>query len=577
MRRRLFPLLSILLLAGFFVYANSSIRLHGSADKAVQLFTIFPAVLLFGLSGHNPFRKIVEFVASISTGLFLLSLSLLVLAFMIYMSLVPFEGIPKGGDEAAYLFQSKIFAAGELTAPEPSVANPRSLFPFRHFIFRNDEWFVMYTPLHSILMAPFTAVGTSWLLGPLESLLSLLGAFLLMRRLAGDKTARLGVFVMAISPFFLFMGSTHMAHNTSLMLVTWALFYLVKGVQENRYSGQLVCGLLLGLALNTKPYPIIPWSFTIIVVLFAKLKTRAFAVILRIAAGAVLPVLFFLFTNYRYSGDAFSPAYNLARGGGLIGFGEHKAWFPEYGDHTHTPLRGMMNLLRQAGAGSTILLGWPLLSLLPAMAVIFDRKVLKKTWPLYLSILLIAPFLIFHYAAAIAYGPRHYYTTLPSFALLTAVGITVLIRKWKEKAFVTVAGLFLVSTLMIYLPDGIRLRSGPWQAIDSIPMSLAEQTVDPPAVVFMEASEHGYPNILSGLLATDPFLRGDIIFCAHQTTAEDRDHINGIFLGRNPYLFHDVGSEFVIEEWSDSLSELLTPERELMPDWAPENLPEAGN
>ena len=577
MRRRLFQLLSILLLTGFFIYANSSIRLQGPADKAVQLFTVFPAVLLFSLSGHNPFKKIIELFASISTGLFLISLSVLVLAFMIYMSLIPFEGIPKGGDEAAYLFQSKIFAAGELTAPEPNVANPRDLFPFRHFIFHNDEWFVMYTPLHSFLMAPFTAVGISWLMGPLESILSLLGAFLLMRRLTGENTARLGVFVMAVSPYFLFMGSTHMAHNTNLMFVTWALFYVVRGVQENQYSNQLVCGFLLGLALNTKPYPILPWSITITIVLFAKLRTRAFGVLLRIAAGAILPVLLFLFTNYRYCGDPFSPAYNLARGGELLGFGENKAWFPEYGDNTHTPLRGLMNLFRQAGAASTIFLGWPLLSLLPAMAVIFDRKILKRTWPLYLSILIIAPFMFVHYAAAIDYGPRHYYTALPSFALLTAAGISVLIRKWKEKAIVTVTGLFLVSTLMIYLPDGVRLRSGPWQAIDSIPMNLAEKTVDPPAVVFMEASECGYPNILSGLIATDPFLQGDIVFCAHQTTAEDRENINGIFLGRNPYLFHAVGSEFLIEPWSDSLSELLTPERELRPEWAPENIYEAEN
>ncbi len=92
----------------------------------------------------------------------------------------------------------------------------------------------------------------------------------------------------------------------------------------------------------------------------------------------------------------------------------------------------------------------------------------------------------------------------------------------------------------------------------------------------MEASEHGYPNIMSGLLATDPFLDGDIVFCAHQTTAEDIEHIRGVFMGRNAYLFYESGGECFIEPWTEILSERLTPEVDLRPDWVPENLPEAG-
>ncbi len=569
MKRKIF--LSLLLLAGFTVYAHSPWRLHGYADKIVQLFTVFPAVLLFSFTGLNPFRKVLGTLRSVPTGVFLFLVSFLVLGFMIFMALVPLEGIPKGGDEVAYLFQSRIYADGELAAPEPAVENPRDLFPFRHFIFRGGEWYIMYTPLHALFMAPFALAGMSWLMGPLESILALMAAFLLMRRLAGEQAARLGTGIMALSPYFLFMGSSHMAHNTNLMLVTWALYFLARGVQENLWSNEMACGFLLGLALSTKPYPIIPWTVTIVIVLFVKLKLRAVRVLLLIASGALLPIALFLYSNYRYSGDLFSPAYNLARGGKLIGFGDGKAWFPEYGDNVHTPLRGLLNVLKQAGTGSTILLGWPFLSLLPALAVIIHRETAKKTWPLYISILMIAPFMVLHYASAIGYGPRHYYTALPSFSLLTAAGIGVLVRKWGERAETAVAGLFLTATLLIYIPDGVSLRSGPWQAIDSIPMDLAEKNAEPPAVIFMESSEHGYPNILSGLAFTDPFLEGDFVFCAHQTADEDREHIEGIFSGRNPYLFYSEDGGSFIEPWSDSLANELTPERELRPEWAPEN------
>ena len=93
----------------------------------------------------------------------------------------------------------------------------------------------------------------------------------------------------------------------------------------------------------------------------------------------------------------------------------------------------------------------------------------------------------------------------------------------------------------------------------------------------MEASEHGYPNIMSGLLATDPFLQGDVIFCAHQTASEDMEHLGGIFKGRNGYLFYMDGRSGFIKPWSEELANRLTPERELRPIWVPENLPEAGN
>jgi hypothetical protein len=582
MRKLIAPALAIILFTGFAVYANSGFRLEGPADKIVQLALVFPAVLALSVWGASTFRKdpflqLISASLRLSTGLFLLFVCCFVFAFTLFMAIGPLEGIPKGGDEVAYYFQSRIYAQGQAAAPMPEVSSPRDLFPFRHFIFRDARWFVMYTPMHSLLMAPFTAVDLSYLLGPIEALFSLVGAFLLMRLVAGEKTARAGTAVMALSPFYLFMSASHMAHNTNLMFITWALYFLIGGIQKKNIVHQILCGFLLGLALNTKPYPMLPWSITVSLVLAVKLRKAAIPVLIRVAAGAILPLVFFLFSNYSYTGDPFSPAYNLARGGSLVGFGENKAWFPEYGDHSHTPLRGLLNVLKQAGAGSTILLGWPLLSLVPAFAVILDKRARRATWPLYTAILMIVPFMFIHYAAAIDYGPRHYYAALPAFALLTATGFAVLVRKWGKRASWTIAALYVVSTFLIYIPDGIRLRSRPWQAIDSIPVQLARTEVEPPAVVFMEASEHGYPNIMSGLLATDPFLGGDVVFCAHQTPEEDLTHLNGIFSGRNGYLFYMEGRTGFIEPWTEELAGRLTPERDLRPDYAPDNLPGGDN
>lgn len=567
-------LTGIVLLAAFAFYALGGGRLQGPADKAVQLVLIVPAAFLLALSLKGwglPSRMLGAMLESGGEARYALLLPLLAAAVTAWIAYGPLEGIPKGGDEAAYLFQSRIYARGHLWAPEPGVSSPRDLFPFRHFIFDGGRWFVMYTPIHSLLMAPFTRAGLNALLGPLQGALSLAGAYLLFRRLAGRATARLGVLVMAASPFFLFMAPTHMAHNSELLFVTWALYFLARAFQARSGTMYAVAGLLLGLALCTKPYTLLPWALSIGIFLFAKLRTGALKAVLFISMGALLPVAFFLLSNSLYTGDPFSPAYNMARGGSLVGFGPGRAWFPEYGDHTHTPLRGLMNIAKQAGAGSTILLGWPFLSLLPPLLVLLNRAERRRWGLLFLPILAVVPFMFIHYAAAIDYGPRHYYTTLPAFALLCALGMREAVRRWGSTAVLFIAGLFVLCTFAVYIPDGIALRSGPWQTIDGIPSRLAAANATPPAVVFMEAGEHGYPNIMSGLLATDPFLGGEIVFCAHQTPGEDMAAMERVFAGRNPYLFHMEGNRGFIEPWTPERAAALTPERDMRPPWAPEN------
>ncbi len=565
-----------MLLAAFAVYAGSGSRLEGPADKAVQLVTLVPAALLFAASLRGE-RRPMDLARRIIDGpgdaAFLAAVSVPVLAFTVWMALGPFDGIPSGGDEAAYYFQSMIYARGEAAAPVPGVECPRDLFPFRHFVFHDGMWFTLYTPLHALVMAPFTRAGISPLLGPLEGVLALAGAFLLFRSLAGRTVARTALLFMALSPFLLFMAPTHMAHNTELALVVWALYLIVRSVRGKAGAGRLqaVAGFLLGLSLCTKPYTVLPWAVTITVGLLFTLRSRAFPALARIAAGAIPPVLFLLAANRFYTGDCLTPAYDLARGGGLIGFGPDRAWFPEYGDRAHTPLRGLMNLAKQAGAGSTILLGWPFLSLLPPMFALMDGRERRK-WALVAgSIAVFAPFMMLHYSASIDYGPRHYYTALPCFALLCAAGLSKAAGRWGCRAVYAVAGLFAFATLPVYLPDGIALRSGPWQAIDTIPAEAADSAARPPAVIFMEASEHGYPNIVSGLLATDPFLDGDLVFCAHQSPGDDMAAMVSAFTGRNAYLFWMEGDEARIEPWTWARAAMLTAERDLRPGWAPSN------
>lgn len=575
MRNRILPISGVLLVALYAGYRVFDLAPAGPLDKAVQLFLLVPAALLFALytfrrAEGDILESVLDSIRRPSGPAFLAAVMIPLALFSVWMAYGPFEGVPKGGDEAAYYFQSKIYASGRMAAPVPEVENPRAQFPFRHFIFRDGRWFIVYTPFHSLLMSPLTAAGVAPLLGPLEGLLSVLGIFLLIRLWAGETLARVSLILLVLSPFFLFMTTTFMAHNTNLMLMVWAVYALSRRVKGGSAGFSAASGFLIGLAFITKPYPVLAWMFFLVVAVITGCRKNWFRILFPAALAAAVPFALFLIGNAYYTGNPLKTGYDLVRGGKLIGFGPDKAWFPEYGDYAHTPFRGLINIARQAAVGSTILFGWPFLSLIPIFLSVRTAMRDRRVRWLYLPLFLIMILMWLHYCPAIDYGPRHYFTLLPLLMLLSALGLREAVRYARRRkglagsnaVTVFVLSLFAI-TLFVYIPDGIALRSGPWQAIDGMPRELASEYVEEPAIVFMQAGQHGYPNICSGLNYNSPFLEeSEIIYCAHQTPAEDLDFA-GAYPGRNLYLYWFDGFDFHLQAWSDSLSEEITPTREM--------------
>lgn len=574
MRNKLILIVGITLLLSFAAYALSGSRTEGPSDKIIQLLVLFPAVICIAWPVSKWIRKsltqtAVVCIDRIRVRSFLFIASAVLFAFTAWFAIFPLEGTAKGPDEAAQLFQAKIFAAGELSAPVPSVSGPERFFPSRHLIMEDGKWFCQYTPTHSLFLVPFVLFDLNFLLGPLEGVMSLIGMFMLIRLWTSDRLAKLTVILLLLSPFFLIMTSTHMAHNSNLMFVTWSLYFLSVYWKNSRYVCTLASGFLLGLAMTTKPYPIIVWGIFITVLMVLKGK-KGFKALTGLALGSILPVAVFLALNGYYTGDMFKTPYQISRGGRLVGFGTDVTWFPVYGDYDHTLWRGIKLGIRQIAAGATTLFGWPLLSLVPLTASIGmmrkDRRILWLSMPLPAMFILLLP----HSWSAVIYGPRHYFTFMPVILFLSLLGLIFIFRaakaRWGEQgrnfAFLTLAGLFGI-TILLYLPEEIRAKSGPWLLIDGKPGELAEEAVDPPAVVFMEASDHGYPNIFSGMNLNSPFLDNEIIFCAHQTADEDCELIDA-FPGRNYYLYYvnDSGSH-IVEYWTPELAEELIPSRNL--------------
>lgn len=577
MRSTIVLVLGIILVSAFTAYALSDLRVEGFYDKAIQLFVLFPGLVCIAWSASKWVRKdlaisAVRFLDGIRVSTFLTIASILLLVFTVWMAFVPLEGTAKGGDEAAHLFQARIFAAGKLSAPAPSISDPERFFPCRHLIIERGMWFCQYTPTHSILMAPFVWFDLTFLLGPLAGVFSLIGIFMLVRLWANDRIAKLTSILLLLSPFFLILTSTHMAHISNLMFVTWSLYSLTIYWRSGLFKYSLMSGFLLGLAATTKPYPIVIWGIFLATILLLGGR-KGFKALFGLALGAILPIAGFMALNWYYTGNMLKTPYQLARAGRLIGFGADKAWFPVYGDYNHTVWRGIKNGVKQVAAGTTTLFGWPFLSLIPLIASFElmrrDKRILWLFLPLPAMFILLLP----HAWPAVIYGPRHYFTFLPIILLMSVLGLESIFRAARARQgsrggnFVSLVLIALFGiTVFLYLPEEIRCKSGPWLAIDGKLWEEAQEQVEIPAVVFMEASDHGYPNILSGINFTSPFLDSDIIFCAHQTAEEDQEFMTA-FPGREYYLyFVDEAGSHIIQPWDLGLAEELIPSRYLHPD-----------
>jgi len=543
-------------------------------DTVLQLALLVPASVCLSLHysrriRRDLLRKAEGMLMGLSSEVFLGTILLILGGFFVWMAYGPLEGIPKGSDESAYYFQSRIYAAGQLEAPVPEVPDPMAHFPFRHFIFRDGGWFIVYTPMHSLLMAPFSAAGLAPLTGPFAGLLSLLGVFLLIRLWAEEKLARACTLLLALSPYYLFMTPTFMAHNSNLMLVSWGLLALSRRIRGGEWGWGAAGGLLFGMALMTKPYPVTVWILLLPLAAAALFRGKWLKTFVPAAAAALLPVAVFILMNRHYTGSFFKTGYQLVGEGKLLGFGTGRAWFPDYGGTMHTPLRGFLNVMKQIREGSVMLFGWPYLSLIPmTLPLLFSKRNRRVLW-LYVPLALMLVMMWLHSYPAVDYGPRHYYTFLPVVILLSALGIKrgfeLARNRWGVRgtnSLFMVMGTLLAMDLFLYIPEGIDVRRGPRLCIDDAPAAAAREYADPPALVFMQAGQHGYPHICSGLNHTSPFLSGEIIYCAHQTPEEDMTFM-ALFPGRNPYLMWHDGEDFAISEWDSVLAARVQPTREM--------------
>ncbi|GEM_PF-572715 len=338
-------------------------------------------------------------------------------------NILVFDRVPHIHDEAAYLFQARIFLAGGVTAPLPPVPEA---FDFPHVV-NVERWYTIYPPGFPLLLALGLLAGAPWLINPLLAAFAVILFFGLGAEIYDRRTGVAAAVLGSLSIWHLLMSSTMMSHTASMVFNALFLLFFFRSLREPTFGRGWAAGACLGAAFLIRPYNAAVFGLPFLIVLGVRslsgFKARWRNLLgLALAGGICLGA--FLAYNTATTGSPLKPGY-IARYGPAYSviFGRAATL-----DYDFTPLVSALQIGENMAAINSDLFGWPLTSLwlLPfAFWAGWKRREERGR-----DLLLLAGFasmvvgFFFFWGAFIVLGARMFFDALPLLILLSAKGLT---------------------------------------------------------------------------------------------------------------------------------------------------------
>ncbi|UCH58665.1 MAG: hypothetical protein JSV61_10635, partial [Anaerolineales bacterium] len=146
------------------------------------------------------------------------------------LSFFVYQRHPHVPDEVIYLYQARYLAEGKLTMPAPPVKEAFDIYLMQ---VKADQWFPVTPVGWPAILAFGVLLGIPWLVNPFLGGVNILLSFIVVRELYDQRLARKVAFLLALSPWYLFMAMNFMTHTFTL---TAGLIAFV-GVAMTRKTG----------------------------------------------------------------------------------------------------------------------------------------------------------------------------------------------------------------------------------------------------------------------------------------------------------------------------------------------------
>jgi 4-amino-4-deoxy-L-arabinose transferase-like glycosyltransferase len=477
-------------------------------------------------------------------------------------------GIPHVQDSITYRFQAQTLARGHLTAPAPSEP---AAFEQEFLLVGEGRWFGKYPPGYPALLAIGELLGLAWLVNPLLATLTTALLFLLGRCWYGQRVGLLAAFLATVSPFFLIMSATYMAHAAELFwVVTFMVAWTMVVRQPARPSRMrwlwlLGAGLSLGMIVLTRQLTAValagPFILASTLVRPGDISwSQRFKDLLVLALAAAPLALLLLIYQAALTGDPFQDprllfwSYDHLGFGQDIGQGQNVVTFDTVRDERiliwqydpdqplrgHSLARGVFNVERNWRHLHSHLFGWlPPLTLAFAWLVFVLGQARRADWIFLASSLSLISIYIFYWADGISYGPRYFYAALPAFLLLVARGIqtaaTSTGRRSGRWAVGLLVALFVAGGLTIYFPTVLQALDR-YNFVNRATVAAVEAVIEGPALVLVPEVNGDWWEYGTFFTANTPWLDGRIIY-ARDLGPASRGRLQAYYPDRDLFLW----------------------------------------
>ena len=238
---------------------------------------------------------------------------------------------PGSVDEMAQLLHARAVAAGRLTIP---LEGPAAAWIVQNGVVTDGGWASIYPPLHTLLLAAGMALGAPWLVGPLAIGSATALVTLSAERLVGAVTGRVAGLLLALSPFWLLLGSTYASHATAAAGLAFVLWTSLRA-RGGAAGWAVAVGAAVGLAVTARPWTGLACGGAIVAALLGRDLFVASAGAVRraslLAAGGAPFALLLLGWNRALFGHPLRLGYTEAFGD-AHGLGLHvDPWGNRYG------------------------------------------------------------------------------------------------------------------------------------------------------------------------------------------------------------------------------------------------------
>jgi hypothetical protein len=391
-------------------------------------------------------------------------------AFLVYFS---YERHPHVQDEVAYLYQARYFAEGRLAMQAPPV---REAFDFYLMQFRGPNWYSCMPPGWPAVLAIGVMLGVPWLVNPVLGGLNIILIYVLLKNLYSRRLARTGIFLLCLSPWYVFMAMNYLTHTLTLTCALLAGLGILLARQSGKARWAAAGGAALGLMSLIRPLE--GFIMAVLLGLWSiglggrRLKWSSlvtFVLATTLVGGLVLPY------NKALTGSALKFPVNVymeerfGHNANAYGFGRDRGagWGidPYPG---HSPRDGLINAGLNVFMANVDLWGWSIGSL-GLMALFVFSGTLQKSDFLMMAVIaavFIAMF-FYYFSGGPDFGARYWFLMIVPLAALSVRGVHQLAHQLASSSLPdsqmaemrVMVGVIALSLMAL-------LNYVPWRAID---------------------------------------------------------------------------------------------------------------